>query len=337
MVELAHADSLQELLAQAAEPPNALFRGQSRPYFRGESKDVETVTPSLFRLPKPLDLKPLMRAADMLFLRAHGVYHEMERIRDSDKLPEYRASDFREPYKQGLVDRVIDWLIGRIFPKPDDDDEPDPDSEAFPFANPSIGHGFGSRESFSPFFQQFYMRELDERLGMAMLQHYGAPSGTLDVSFDPLIALWFACHKYNRHDDGQVSYSRNQGPGVVYLMNVPDTHLIDIRGGEIIAFETQERSLNAPIAGLRGRRQKGGLIFGATIDDPEFFKFVVKKIIVTPSVFDQTDERLKPLTQQYLFPGPDEDEFYRELLKAQESSDSATRQLASFIPLYRAP
>jgi hypothetical protein len=168
---------------------------------------------------------------------------------------------------------------------------------------------------------------------MAMLQHYGAPSGTLDVSFDRRVALWFACHSYHRDRD-QAFYSRNPNSGIVYVMEVPEAHLIDIRGGDTIELETQFRSTTVPLAGLRGWRQEGGLIFGSDFDDPDLTKYVVKKIAVAPAAFAQNDDRLKLLTQQRLFPSPDEDDFYRELLRAKDSDHPATWQLASFIPLY---
>jgi hypothetical protein len=40
------------------------------------------------------------------------------------------------------------------------------------------------------------------------------------------------------------------------------------------------------------------------------------------------------LTQQRLFPTPEEDDYYSALLKAKESPDLPTQQLASFILLY---
>ena len=42
---------------------------------------------------------------------------------------------------------------------------------------------------------------------MALLQHYGFPTANLDVTSDPLIALWFALHKANTDEEGKIFYT----------------------------------------------------------------------------------------------------------------------------------
>jgi hypothetical protein len=117
-------------------------------------------------------------------------------------------------------------------------------------------------------------------------------------------------------------------------MEVPEANMIDIRGGDKIEFDLSKRVITVPLGGLRGWRQEGALIFGSSLDDPDLMKYVVKKITVFPGTFDPNDDRLRLFTQQRLFPTPDEDDFYRGLLRAKDSDDPAIRQLVSFVPLY---
>jgi hypothetical protein len=325
MVENVEAKTFDEFLSHVAGHRSAVFRGQSKEY--------ETITPSLFRLREPLDLKPLMKAADNLYMTAHDVIAAMIRLRERD---DYRygrplgGSGDEDEAPKGLLGRLRAWFRRTFSLLRSDHDDGDY-SDGIDWMNIPMGSGMGTEESYSELSRYYWSRAPSEGTSMAMLQHYGAPSGTLDVSFDRCVALWFACHAY-RGQNGNASYRKNDEPGVVYVMDVPEGRLIDIRGGETIAFD--ERPKTIPVAGLRGWRQHGGLIFGATMDDRDLMKYVVKKIIVAPGAFDQNDDRLKLMTQQWLFPSAEEDDFYRELLKAKDSADEPTRKLASFIPLY---
>ncbi len=322
MVETADARTFDEFLGQVANHQGSVFRGQSKEY--------PAITPSLFRLPEPLDLKPLLKAADDLYMTAHKVIEAMLRLREADQYyaRAHRASDYwDDEEQQGVFGRLQRWLANKIFALPDRDD----DDDGINFMNLPIGSGMGTNESYSKLSKYYWSRVPSERLSMAMLQHYGAPSGTLDVSFDRRVAFWFACHSYVRNN-GRASYKLNTDRGVVYVMDIPDGHLIDIRGGDTIDFD--DRPVTIPLAGMRGWRQDGGLVFGSTMDDSDLTRYVVKKINIAPGAFDQNDDRLKLLTQQRLFPSPDEDDFYRELLRAKDSTDEHTRQLAAFIPLY---
>src|SRR3989442_95680 len=175
MVETADARTFDEFLAQVAGHQGAVFRGQSREY--------PAITPSLFRLSEPLDLKPLLKAADDLYMTAHKVIEAMLRLREADQYYARvrRASDYwdddEEP--QGVFGRLQRWLTNKIFPLPDRDDD---DDDGINFMNLPVGSGMGTNESYSSLSKYYWSRVPSERLSMAMLQHYGAPSGTLDVS-----------------------------------------------------------------------------------------------------------------------------------------------------------
>jgi hypothetical protein len=50
----------------------------------GQSTDYPKITPSLFRLPEPLDLTPLLKATDSLYIKAHNAIEEIMKIRKND-------------------------------------------------------------------------------------------------------------------------------------------------------------------------------------------------------------------------------------------------------------
>jgi hypothetical protein len=324
MVESAEARTLDEFLSEVADHKSKVFRGQST--------DYPTITPSLFRLREPLDLKPLLKAADSLYMTAHKVVEELLRIREQDDYysrPLGSSEELDEDAPTGLLGRLNAWFSKKLFPalhRRDDDD----DDDGRNWMKLPMGSGMGTAESYSALSGEIWSRSPSEGSKMALLQHYGAPSGTLDVSFDRYVALWFACHIYMRKD-GYASYRRNDKPGVVYVLDVPDALVIDLRGGETFTFDAGPSTI--PIGGLRGWRQHGGLVF-ASRDEPDLTKYLVKKISVAPGLFDQNDDRLKLFTQQRLFPGPEEDGFYRTLLDAGNAPDEPTRKLVSYIPTY---
>jgi hypothetical protein len=130
------------------------------------------------------------------------------------------------------------------------------DSDGVDVMNVPIGSGMGTAESYSELFRYIWSRAPSEGLTMALLQHYDAPSGTLDVSYDRTVARWFACHIYMRKD-AYASYRRNDKRGVVYVMDVPNPHVVDLRGGETITFDEGPKTI--PVGALRGWRQHGGL------------------------------------------------------------------------------
>ncbi len=68
MVESTHVTTLDQFLTEVADHKGKVFRGQST--------DYPTVTPSLFRRREPLDLAPLLKAADDLYIKAHKVVEE---------------------------------------------------------------------------------------------------------------------------------------------------------------------------------------------------------------------------------------------------------------------
>ena len=322
MVESTHVTTLDQFLTEVADHKGKVFRGQST--------DYPTVTPSLFRRREPLDLAPLLKAADDLYIKAHKVVEEMMRIRKNDDYYSRPLSDYEEDAEdlpRGWLGRLSAWFGKKLLPTLHRRDR---DSDELDLFNLPVGSGMGSEESYSPLFGEVWARSPSEGSRMALLQHYGAPSGTLDVSFDRYVALWFACHIYMTNG-AYASYRKNDKPGVVYVMDVPDDLVIDLRRGETFTFNEGPKTI--PIGGLRGWRQHGGLVF-ATAEEPDLIRYVIKKIIVAPGLFDQYDDRLKLFTQQRLFPGVHDDGFYGALLDARHDPHEPTRRLVSFFPSY---
>jgi hypothetical protein len=155
---------------------------------------------------------------------------------------------------------------------------------------------------------------------MAILQHYGARSSFLDVTHDPLIALWFSLHQFVKersllidetdlphlffHPFIVADYVCSSAPnGFVYVLSVPpslqESHLFDL-----------ERSM--PSGVLRVHRQRGALLAnreGAF----DWNAHVIAKLRIdgplTQHVFPET------ICFSSLFPSPDEDALYRELIR----------------------
>jgi hypothetical protein len=52
---------------------------------------------------------------------------------------------------------------------------------------------------------------------LALLQHYGVPTPALDVTYDPLIALWFATYRFISIKERAGYYAKSDDTGVVYI------------------------------------------------------------------------------------------------------------------------
>lgn len=173
---------------------------------------------------------------------------------------------------------------------------------------------------------------------MGVLQHYGFRSWFIDITDDEMVGLWFARHKYTtlnafaprppaevddaspehehacidmsellmldmvRHepvkaddDDGKAE----TGFVFVFAVDSDSPHLLDLRS-------------NVPASALRVHRQSGS---GLLPDNGSYARFLLARIAVTFPAPAELYSGSALLSTAELFPGPDEDEFYKLLLR----------------------
>lgn len=284
--------------------------------FRGQAKDRLKICPSLYRDSSLPDTTPYSDVLKSLYFIAYKV-DESARVaqsQDESSVESLIAQNINNE-EHSWFDRLIHRLLNIDFNESDDD-------TWNPF-RPSIGHGFGLPSQYDEFIGIQWTYSHISEYPYGLLQHYGIRTPALDVSFDPSVALWFATHKYSQNKNNLIArYDKALDPGVVYIIDT-NNKVIDLRDGNVV-----------PIAGLRGQRQKGGLMLGATVDEPDLSNQVSTRIKVHPTAFESDHENLIHLTVPYLFPCSKKDEFYRFLLEAKNSKKVEIHQATKDIIEY---
>lgn len=152
--------------------------------------------------------------------------------------------------------------------------------------------------------------------GDALLQHYGLPSPALDVTFELMVALWFATHPYVEDGSGKAEHVDAMGtsPGVIYIFDAAKVvDLVDLRKAHNHPYDPGGESI--PYFGLRGIAQHGALLFGATAAQPDMSRCVVDQISVAPDIWATlTPSDRWTWSYQSLLPAPTSDLFYAHLL-----------------------
>jgi hypothetical protein len=84
----------------------------------------------------------------------------------------------------------------------------------------AVFHGVVPRNAGEEF---VFRSRLGDLVKLALAQHYGLPTPALDVTADPVIALWFALHKLGSSPSGEIIAQRigDNDLGVVYVFDVP--------------------------------------------------------------------------------------------------------------------
>ena len=292
--------------------------------FRGQNKDYGAVVPSLFRPNAPKDDKIYRELAVRLYIECFQL-GAWETLRDEhvESIEEQYSSGIRGWgwFPQSYQNSAWDWeSLGRMMAGEDD--------------RPTYGFGPGPNYTWEDFvisLKASFVEKLD-RHDDALLQHYGPPTRALDVSYDPVIALWFAMHRFVRLDDGRATYQLADAEGVVYIFPSGGSDLADLR--KVHSHEWDETNARIPYFGLRGVVQEGALLFGATAAKPDLSDRVIHRIRFTQNVWDA--EAVKPRVCDYrtVFPLPQSDPFYRALLTEIAKPNSIYAELKDFVPIY---
>lgn len=144
----------------------------------------------------------------------------------------------------------------------------------------------------------------------AVMQHYGYRSFFIDVTSDPLIAAWFALHRFENKKTAcyvdedlksalfQISKYSWAGQGFLYALvfsKEENNHFIDLVN-------------MMPLGALRIHKQKAGALYYNRI------KSIEKSIVLKVEIIDGSwlKESLQ-LTARDLFPLPKDDKFYQSL------------------------
>jgi hypothetical protein len=322
MIDVTEVHSFPEFRKAVAQHTGVVFRGQTT--------DYSEITPSLFRRKPPLDISPFPEAMKSLYFAAHRIDEIAAQVRENEQ-PAGKCvkADDDEELEIGWFGRLVKRFFWRDEKESNasfDDDEDNDEWNPYQKMIMVGGHGFGSPADYDEYIGLQWRYEISgNHYRDGLLQHYGMPTPVVDVAYEPDIALWFATNKFISDSTTQTAwYERSTGIGVVYVIKASDSELVDLR----------ERS-TVPIAGLRGVRQHGGLLTGATDVSPHLTSRVIAKFRIHPGTFDRAATRLKDLTQNHLFPPPAEDIFYRALLDAKHSTDASIHNVASYIVDYQ--
>lgn len=122
----------------------------------------------------------------------------------------------------------------------------------------------------------------------ALLQHYGAPTKFLDVTYDLRIALWFASHQQRSLGGRRVIYDvTDTGENTIYVFS-PGKHAQHIQANtnQIVAVSL-ERSTEK-FAWYRPQRilnQKAALLQGATRKAPDLTPHILARVRLTGKFF----------------------------------------------------
>ena len=163
----------------------------------------------------------------------------------------------------------------------------------------------------------------------SFLQHYGVPTPSLDATYDPLVALWFATHSFVWTDKAaaRATYTPAvDGSGVVYALTVVPDDIRDLRSGVLF-----------PTYGLRGKAQSGALLLPPSPRDGhhDFAEHVTHVMeIANSAVLTPGDSEGALPAYSDLFPARDTDRFYDVLLSERDAPMSEFAELVRHVVDY---
>jgi len=144
-----------------------------------------------------------------------------------------------------------------------------------------------------------------------ILQHYGAPTPFVDVTHDILIAEWFALNRVTIGADGLSTSGMVEAP-----FDEPIIYVFLVLDGLTPFVNTEE--LVTPEQSLRPHRQACALLGGPG----NLYRNAISRFIALKIKFSARFEPKGMPTFRHLFPGPDEDNTLKRLLKYYETPDN---------------
>ena len=308
------ARSLSEYLSECDQ-----LSTQGAVVFRGQTHDHPQVLPSLFRKNAPSVPSNVAELAARFYVECYG-------ISSWDEIESKRLKRLEDSYNP----------IGGLFPAQPTMNWEEFAEWAFGDGPPTAGFGPGPNYTREDFIFMLRARfEEDDSLALhqdAFLQHYGLPTRTLDVSYDPVVALWFATHEFQDMPDGSRSYTLLRGgTPVVYVFALANADVVDLRTVNCHPWDPLQERI--PYYGLRGVKQEGGLYYGATKENPDLRRHLICEFHFSPEIWDAGALGKRFLTTEDVFPPPDKDFFYRALLTGSSSPSSEYYPLRAFLPV----
>lgn len=255
--------------------------------FRGQGADYPQLKPSIYRHSNPPNIKVVTKLVYTLYREAYNIDLRVEMALEEERAF-IRYIEKKDKEWQIFVEEYEKENMFSMF---------DPD------VSPAVLSGCDT----PIMYDEYYGFNMNEQQKAALLQHYGVPSTGLDVSFEPLVALFFATHRFLPKAG---RYFQKANDGVVYILNPNRKCLQDLRGGK-----------NLPSAGLRGKRQHGALLFASNPDEVDLSSYIKHKVIVSEKTWDESNPEINKFNESILFPSIDEDEFYRKLLEVKQDAD----------------
>jgi hypothetical protein len=152
----------------------------------------------------------------------------------------------------------------------------------------------------------------NSELNFAILQHYGFPTYYIDLTSDPLVASFFATHKYEklqptmwigssmRFQDETIYTPLNDGTGYIFILEIPNYK-------DLIVNNELFDIVNENIF-LRPKEQSAYLMLDHPPKLPNPNDYVIQPLLSDRNTFKSS------FSTERLFPGPKSDKGYEELL-----------------------
>jgi hypothetical protein len=290
--------------------------GLSGTYFRGQVNDYPKVLPSLFR-PGAASDESLADLIGNLYVSCYGIL-------DWQSMREEQQQEFADSFNP--IGPIVD-----LFPYGSKLPEPPLSREDIPFKLSWFNYDI---DEFKDRLKESFKRKTSDHSD-ALLQHYGVPSRGLDVTDDPLVALWFATNAFVSNPDKTAQFSPTDGTNrVVYVFKNPPMTIVNL---QLIASAAEigfEGVPEIPYFGLRGIRQKGLLLLGATREKPDLREYVSAMIHLKPGNWSEGVLKSRGYEYKRLIPPPAEDRFYEALLREQKAVKSQYEKVVRHIIQY---